>query len=309
VWRRWRRSRAGRSAPPGSSRAAGPPRCRDRSRTSRSARGGWATATSASASGGAVSRDRRGGVRLNDTAQPARRPARARTRLLRRRLAPAADTARRPAAPPRSALEQPDEDLRSAIGASLVDADRLEATIEELLTLARERDGRVEPLDLVACSPSCRRSGPAVWPCRAATSTRDRPGASTGRALRPPRSARCSLCSSTTPRRTVAERWQSPIREAADAVAIDVSDEGPGWRCRSRPVHPTATTANTHGIGLALARRLAEAEHGRLRLTRSSPPVFTLCCHLPASGRRPAETPATTASVLRASGASSSRYP
>src|SRR5919107_2952064 len=49
-----------------------------------------------------------------------------------------------------AALGSPHSELRSAIGESLVDADRLQATIEELLTLARERNERVEPLDLVA---------------------------------------------------------------------------------------------------------------------------------------------------------------
>ena len=39
-------------------------------------------------------------------------------------------------------MEQPDEDPRPAIAASLADADRLEAIIEELLTLARSGQAR-----------------------------------------------------------------------------------------------------------------------------------------------------------------------
>lgn len=31
-----------------------------------------------------------------------------------------------------------------------------------------------------------------------------------------------------------------------------------------------------HGMGLHLARRIAEAEQGRLTLSRTAPPVFTL---------------------------------
>ena len=66
------------------------------------------------------------------------------------------------------------------------------------------------------------------------------------------------------------------VREAAGAVAIDVSDEGPGVPEPESLLAGRADRRDGHGIGLALARRLAEAEQGRLELTRPSPPVFTL---------------------------------
>ncbi|GAA4617304.1 HAMP domain-containing sensor histidine kinase [Actinoallomurus liliacearum] len=67
------------------------------------------------------------------------------------------------------------------------------------------------------------------------------------------------------------------VRDAGDALAVDVVDEGPGI---SRPpdeiFRRRAAGTPGHGIGLAMARSLAEAEGGRLLLTRPVPATFTL---------------------------------
>jgi signal transduction histidine kinase len=66
------------------------------------------------------------------------------------------------------------------------------------------------------------------------------------------------------------------VREAAGAVAVDVCDDGPGVQDPAGLFAQRADRGDGHGIGLGLARRLAEAEQGRLTLSRAAPPVFTL---------------------------------
>jgi signal transduction histidine kinase len=177
-----------------------------------------------------------------------------------------------------AALEHPGQDLRHAITDGIAAADRLEQTIEELLALARDtRSSNATPLDL----PGLLAEIEAGWHDRLAAQDR---------ALRvavDPH-APVSLASTAAVRQVLTVLLDNAathgsgtvsvaVRNAADALAIDVSDEGAGITAPEPELFTRRSRlADGHGIGLALARSLAEAEGGRLRLTRPAPPTFTL---------------------------------
>jgi signal transduction histidine kinase len=195
-----------------------------------------------------------------------------------------------------AALEQRDRDPRPAVLASLADADRLEAIIEELLTLARAgQAGQTGPIDIDALLGELSPE----WGARLALHGRDLevhadPGVPEARASTAAvRQVLGVLVDNATThgRGTVTVS----VREATGAVAVDVSDEGSGVQEPERLFSRRADRRDGHGIGLALARRLAEAEQGRLELTRPSPPVFTLLLPIAACA---APTPTTRTTPL-----------
>jgi signal transduction histidine kinase len=193
-----------------------------------------------------------------------------------------------------AALETPHQDLKPAVAASLVDADRLESTIDELLALARDRrsDG-ASPVDLRELLDELSPE----WRGRLALQDRgldlnDEPGTPDPRASAAAvRQILAVLVDNATTHG--AGTVTVTVREATDAVAIDVSDAGPGVPESDIDLFARqADERSGHGIGLALARRLAEAEDGRLELTRRTPPTFTLLLP-PALPAAPTLQPAT----------------
>jgi signal transduction histidine kinase len=66
-------------------------------------------------------------------------------------------------------------------------------------------------------------------------------------------------------------------RRAGPSVVIEVSDEGDGVSPAIAPhIFERSVSSSGSGLGLSLARDLAEAVGGRLELARAAPPIFAL---------------------------------
>ncbi len=164
-----------------------------------------------------------------------------------------------------------------AIDAALVDVDRLERTISDLLSLARPATGG-QPLHLAALLEEIR----ADWHVTLAAA---------GRPLRVVQEPELPATGVQTAavRQVLTVLLDNAVkhgrgivtvtaRDAGGFLALDVGDEGTG--AGPLQAFDPAVSPGHHGHGLELARSLAEAEGGRL-VTNADSAVFTLL--LPAS--------------------------
>ncbi|MCD2185619.1 sensor histidine kinase [Actinomycetospora soli] len=162
--------------------------------------------------------------------------------------------------------------IAEAVEGSLESADRLDRTVTELLALAREPAGaRRSRVDVAALTRSVveevRADGMTV-------------------ALELPDDGGVISGSEAAVRQVLAVLLENArvhgeppvtvtVRDAGPAVAVDVADAG-SLAVDESALFATRSPTEGHGIGLGLARRLAEDQGGRLRLRSASPTTITL---------------------------------
>lgn len=171
-------------------------------------------------------------------------------------------------------LDSDGADYRTATREAVAAADRLQRTIDDLVMLARIHDRRTQQPDI----PALLNEVEATWRGLLAKSGRSL-RIITDPQLRPPRSSTAAIRQILAVLIDNAARHGTGTvtihaRETIDTVAIDVSDEGAAPSADDEVFD--RSPADGHGIGLRLARSLAEAEGGRLLLTSHAPTAFTL---------------------------------
>ena len=176
-----------------------------------------------------------------------------------------------------TALSGPDDELRPAIGSAIDGADRVSRTVDDLLALARDTTGSRGTVDVAAVVQEVRRT---ATPLLAAAGRTIETSAEDGVAAAQASPAAIRQVLAVLVDNAVrhgAGTVRITVRDAANAVAVDVGDEGRGITGDTEAIFLRRTRADSgHGIGLALARTLAEAEGGRLELSNAMPPRFTL---------------------------------
>jgi signal transduction histidine kinase len=176
-----------------------------------------------------------------------------------------------------NALTTPGVDPRDAIRDAFASMDRMEATIDDLIALRRDTDADATPLDLRAVLAEIEDAwhGPLAEdgrPLRVSAPAGAPPLPVSGAAVRQILAVLVS---------NAAEHGSGTVTVVADigpdSVRVEVSDEGPGLGIDPELVLTRRADRTTdRGIGLPLARSLAEAEGGRLHYRSAPRPTFTM---------------------------------
>jgi signal transduction histidine kinase len=171
-------------------------------------------------------------------------------------------------------LEDPEA---AGLAEAVAQVDRLQSTIDTLLTVARDahRDDDVADLSLLLDDAEER------WREMLARDARPLRTRSTARwpIARASRPVVDEIVDVLVDNAHVygAGAVTLTVRELDGWLALDVADQGPGFAGDPEHAMSRRPTADGHGIGLALARTLAYAEGGRLIVTSPGPePVLTL---------------------------------
>jgi signal transduction histidine kinase len=187
----------------------------------------------------------------------------------------------------------PDEDARREAEAALALTDRLEATVTDLLVLARAgHAGAVVTLDLAVMA---RLHGEGWAPLFARAGRRLRVDVDVDAAT-----GRGGLWAQATPGGVAqaldvlldnalqhgAGATRLAARQEDGRAVLEVSDEGAGIpdEMRDRVFERNVSTVGSTGLGLSLARALVEADGGRLVLTEPRPARFEI--RMPRPGGR-----------------------
>lgn len=174
-----------------------------------------------------------------------------------------------------AALEDPTADTRQAIRDALATTDRLEATITDLLALARDTPRTGSPLDIASVidDVTARWHGLLALdgrPLRTSVAQLDEQPAASGAAV----TQILDVLLDNAYRHGSGEVVVA-VRTAMNAIAVDVTNDGPAIADGRELFRRRSNRGIGHGIGLALASTLANAEGGRLTLSAHTP-TFTL---------------------------------
>ena len=181
------------------------------------------------------------------------------------------------------AAQDPGFDLRPALQEAGDRAEQLHRTIDDLLQVARlpsDQWAAAEPIPLedVLADAERRWHGPFANQGRRLTmrrrqgmATAEVPGRVVGQIL--------DILLDNATRHGVGAVTVT-ARDISDAAAIDVADEGSLSGPTTELFARDASSDSGHGIGLGLARSLAEACGGRLHLASEAPTTFSLVLRL-----------------------------